>query len=259
MNALKFSILVLVALIIFSITSVSAISLEQLREKQPSTNITYNLYNSTINGTGPAGSAATINVNHTFTGSSGTNANVVNIGNQNTASLDFTIPQGPQGSQGNTGSMNQTPNMTAGPQGPQGLMNQTPNMTASNLDTSQFLFLNGSRTMTGNLSMGGYNISNLGSPVASSDAATKAYVDSAGGVVIPWTMWSPSLTWSTGTPSGVSTIARYTQIGKVITFTIDITSTDSNGCTGLTVSLPVAPANNGNRIAVTSIENVGSS
>jgi hypothetical protein len=46
-------------------------------------------------------------------------------------------------------------------------------------------------------------------------------------------------------------------VGKVVTFTIEIVSADSNGATGLTISLPEAPANNANRIAVTSIQRVG--
>lgn len=50
------------------------------------------------------GTAATVDVNHTFTLQPGNNANVTNIGNLTAASLDFYIPQG---------QMNQTPNMSS--------------------------------------------------------------------------------------------------------------------------------------------------
>jgi hypothetical protein len=43
---------------------------------------------------GPEGAAATVNVNSTTTVSPGTAANVVNIGNNTAASLNFTIPRG---------------------------------------------------------------------------------------------------------------------------------------------------------------------
>jgi hypothetical protein len=57
-------------------------------------------YNGTAGSPGAPGTAATINVNYTFTGASGTSALVTNIGTQYAALLDFTIPQGPQGSAG---------------------------------------------------------------------------------------------------------------------------------------------------------------
>jgi hypothetical protein len=44
-------------------------------------------------------------------------------------------------------------------------------------DTSQFLFLNGTRIMTGIFNMGGFNISNMLDPISAQDAATKNYVD----------------------------------------------------------------------------------
>lgn len=52
---------------------------------------------------GAPGTAATINVNYTFTGASGTSALVSNIGTQYAALFDFTIPQGPQGPKGDKG------------------------------------------------------------------------------------------------------------------------------------------------------------
>jgi hypothetical protein len=45
------------------------------------------------------------------------------------------------------------------------------------VDGSALLPLDGSRSMTGNLDMDGYNIINLGEPVDPSDAVTKSYVD----------------------------------------------------------------------------------
>jgi hypothetical protein len=43
---------------------------------------------------GPPGQAGTIAVNATFTGDPGTNASVVNVGNETAARFDFTIPGG---------------------------------------------------------------------------------------------------------------------------------------------------------------------
>jgi hypothetical protein len=54
------------------------------------------------------GSDATIGVNWTFTGASGTMALVSNVGTPSNALLDFTIPTGADGG------MNMTPNMTPG-------------------------------------------------------------------------------------------------------------------------------------------------
>jgi hypothetical protein len=64
------------------------------------------------------GTAATINVNYTFTGAAGTSALVSNIGTAQDALLDFTIPTGAAGPAG-------ADNLTAGPEGPQGI-NGTP-------------------------------------------------------------------------------------------------------------------------------------
>lgn len=54
-----------------------------------------------------------------------------------------------------------------------------------------------------------------------------------------WTTWSPSLTWGTATPSSITGVYRYCKVGKLVHFAIDITSTDGNGATSLTISLPV--------------------
>lgn len=60
-----------------------------------------------------------------------------------------------------------------------------------------------------------------------------------------WLDWTPTLTWTTATPSTIVTKARYKQIGKTVLFNIKITATDGLGATGLNISLPIAPKNNG--------------
>ena len=116
-------------------------------------------------------------------------------------------PQGPQGIQGPAGpngAMNQTANMTAGPQGTQGLqgiqgVNGTPGATgAQGIQGIQgvngtpgsqgapgpdndawYLWINGTRAMTGNLTMGGYYIINLLSGSSGGSVVNKSYVDAA--------------------------------------------------------------------------------
>jgi hypothetical protein len=94
--------------------------------------------------------------------------------------------QGLQGIQGETGEqglqgVNGTPGEpgAAGEQGPQGIQGiQGEQGPAGEIpDVSQFLFINGTRAMTGALDMGTHNISNVVDPVAAQDAATKNYVD----------------------------------------------------------------------------------
>jgi len=63
---------------------------------------------------GPRGFAATVNVGETTTGQPGTNASVVNAGNEHDAVLKFTIPRGDKGETGETG-----------PQGPTGGVKST--------------------------------------------------------------------------------------------------------------------------------------
>ena len=101
-----------------------------------------------INGTN--GTAATIAINYTFTLSPGSPATATNLGDSTNALIDFGIPQGTKGDKGDTGAIP---------------------------DVSQFLFINGTRSMTGNLSMGNNYITDLHSPSVSTDAATKGYCD----------------------------------------------------------------------------------
>lgn len=72
----------------------------------------------------------TINVGNVYTGAPGSNAAVVNTGDERNVVLDFTIPRGdvgptgPQGPKGDTGATGATgpqgPTGATGPQGPQG-------------------------------------------------------------------------------------------------------------------------------------------
>jgi hypothetical protein len=59
-----------------------------------------------------------------------------------------------------------------------------------------------------------------------------------------WGTWTPTLVWGTATPGGLATIARYCQIGKTVYFDLFLSSADSNACSSLTATLPVAPKNN---------------
>lgn len=87
------------------------------------------------------------------------------------------------------------------------------------------------------LSLRGNPITNLGAPIDLTDAAPKNYVD---GKFPAWSAWTPTLVWTTGTPSGINTTARYVKIGKIVFFEFTIVSADSNGCSDLTISLPVS-------------------
>jgi hypothetical protein len=127
---------------------------------------------------GTNGTAATIVINNTVTGAAGSSANVTNIGTITAAIFDFVIPQGLQGIQGiqgltgstgATGPMNQTPNMTAGPTGATG--------AAGPNNDGWYLWVNGTRAMTGNLSMGSYYITGLISGSSGGSVVNKTYID----------------------------------------------------------------------------------
>lgn len=115
----------------------------------------FNGSNGAPGANGSNGTAATINVNATFTLAAGSSATVTNIGDTTAALFNFGIPVGATGAQGEKGDTGDIP------------------------DVSQFLFLNGTRAMTENLSMGTKHINGLATPSVSTDAATKGYVDTA--------------------------------------------------------------------------------
>lgn len=80
------------------------------------------------------------------------------------------------------------------------------------------------------MSLNGFRITNVAEATTAADALR----------LNDWAAWTPTLTWATGTPASVTTYARWSRIGKTIFFMFTTTSADANGCTGLTVTLPVA-------------------
>lgn len=96
--------------------------------------------------------------------------------------------------------------------------------------------------------------------------AARAALGIAGGasaqlsqITSAWKTWIPTITWTTATPVTVTAITGYATIGKTIIFSIRIRATDGNGATGLLVSLPVVPKNNGLNPMVSNIVLIGSS
>jgi len=97
------------------------------------------------------------------------------------------------------------------------------------------------------LDMLSHRIAGIAAPTTAGDAL----------IYQAWAAWTPTLTWTTGTPSSVVTTARWNQVGKIVFFTLFITSSDSNGCTNLTFTLPVTPANAGGYTLFTAFERYG--
>jgi hypothetical protein len=59
-----------------------------------------------------------------------------------------------------------------------------------------------------------------------------------------WAAWTPTYTWTGGTVSGQTSIARYMVINNTVHFVISVSGTVAAGVdiTNLTISLPVTPA-----------------
>lgn len=68
-----------------------------------------------------------------------------------------------------------------------------------------------------------------------------------------WLPWTPTLTWTTGTPAtNVVTKARYKILDGVCYFSFYYTADDGNGATALTITLPVLPKDNDSLTALES-------
>lgn len=72
-----------------------------------------------------------------------------------------------------------------------------------------------------------------------------------------WAAWTPTLVWSSTTPAGLTTVARWTQTGKIVSYVFSTTTADSDARSLTTVTLPVAPANIAANIPCASIETSG--
>jgi hypothetical protein len=81
------------------------------------------------------------------------------------------------------------------------------------------------------LNMLGHRITGLAQATTAMDAVPLTAI---------WQAWTPTLTWTGGTPAGLTTVARYCQIGRTVFFSFQTSSADSNACTNLTITLPVA-------------------
>ena len=90
-------------------------------------------------------------------------------------------------------------------------------------------------TDTPYLDINGHRLVNVGTPTTNDDALPFQ----------AWAAWSPSLVWTGGTPTGVTTVSRYTKIGRTIFFKLYVIATDSQGVTNLSFSAPATPANTG--------------
>lgn len=119
-------------------------------------------------------------------------------------------------------------------------------------DHTQYLLADGTRALSGALSMGTHKLTDLVSGTNPKDAVT---LDQISGSIGSWATWTPTLGWSGGTPgSPITKVARWIQIGNLVLFYLDISSEDSNACTGLTVTLPATPSNKSAYIPLSSIE-----
>ena len=63
------------------------------------------------------------------------------------------------------------------------------------------------------------------------------------GSISSWDDWTPSYTWTGGTPSGLSTVARYLLMGNLCFITLQVTGTTSlGGLTDMSATLPATAA-----------------
>jgi hypothetical protein len=108
-----------------------------------------------------------------------------------------------------------------------------------------YVLTGGSRAFTGAQSMGSQRLTNVANVTTAGDAIP----------YMAWSAWTPTLTWNTQNPVTPTTRARYVQLGKIIYWTFDVSSTNSNATTGLGFTLP--SVNNGNPTFPSGFERAG--
>lgn len=60
-------------------------------------------------------------------------------------------------------------------------------------------------------------------------------------IIQEWQAYTPTLTWTFATPTGITTVGKYTQIGNIIFYSMYINATDSKATTDLSASSPTTP------------------
>jgi len=90
-------------------------------------------------------------------------------------------------------------------------------------------------TDTPYLNLNSHRIAGILDPTTAQDALTFK----------TWATYTPTLTWTGGTPASITKAGRWVQIGKIVYYVVNIYSADSNGCTNLTITTPSTAANTG--------------
>ena len=71
-----------------------------------------------------------------------------------------------------------------------------------------------------------------------------------------WTSWTPTIAWTGTTVPVLTTVAKYIQLGSTVIFNYFASSAANTGVnvTGLTISLPITPADNDSLPPIDAIE-----
>lgn len=104
-----------------------------------------------------------------------------------------------------------------------------PDANVNLADVNNAVLVDGSRTFTGNQSMGGYRLTNLADPSAASDAATKQYVDSVAQGLKPKQAVRVATTANLSSLSGLLTIDGVTLVAGDRVLVKDQTTAADNG------------------------------
>jgi len=104
-------------------------------------------------------------------------------------------------------------------------------------DHNIYALVAGTRAFAGDQSMGSHKLTSVTDPASAQDAATKNYVDAVGKA---WAAWTPTLTWTGGSPTVTLTTARWSRMGRVVFASVVIGGSDGKDATDLTVTAPVA-------------------